>query len=511
VRRLLAPALVAALIASSHAWGKVLVGTASRDRIVGTNGADLITPRASADMIDARAGNDRVVAPLDDSVDAIVCGAGQDLVLADLADTLAPDCETVARQLSRDDSVEVRAQHETEVEPDSLSFGRTVVTAFQKGRMGGGGAAAIGWATSSDAGGTWRSGTVGTAFPAVSDPAVAYDAVHGTWLISFLALTTATVDVFVSRSTDGVTWSAPIPVAIAPAPNADYDKEWIVCDNGPASAFRGRCYVSYLDTGSTTIVTRASTDGGLTWSAPVGSRAGVSIGAFINGAMPVVRPNGDLLVVFTVFAPFGSQDGTSVASTRSTDGGATFSAAAPVGNIEAQDQLGIRAPPIVSADVDRTGAVRVVWSDCRFRGDCQANDVVLALSRDGVTWAPPVRVPMDDRFGRADAMIPAIAVDGMKVAVTFYTLPQPEGCALAACRGLDAWLMTQVGGRWSQPLRLSPQAIPLAWLADGGLGAMVGDYISVSWAAGKPIPVLALATQPESQTLREAIFAVKTT
>jgi hypothetical protein len=511
VRRLLAPALVAALIASTAAWGKVLVGTPSRDRIVGTKGADLITPRGSADVIDARAGDDRVVAPVDDSVDAIACGLGQDLVLADLTDSVAPDCETVARQLSRDDSGSVTAQHETEVEPDSLSFGRTVVTAFQKGRMGNGGAAAIGWATSPDAGRTWRSGSLGADFPAVSDPSVGYDAVHGTWLLSFVALTAATVDVFVSRSPDGVTWSAPIPVAIAPGPDSGYDKDWIVCDDGPASAFRGRCYISYLDTGSSAIVTRASTDGGLTWGPAVGSRAGIPIGALVNGAMPVIRPNGDLIVLLTVFAPFGAREGTSVAATRSVDGGTTFSDAVLIADLDAEDQLGMRAPPLVSADVDRTGAVRVVWADCRFRDQCQANDVVLATSRDGVSWSPPVRVPMDDRFGRADAMVPAIAADGTKLAVIFYTLPQPNGCARPACRGLDAWLMTQTGGRWSRPLRLSPQAIPLDWLADGGIGAMVGDYISVSWAAGKPISVLALATQPESQTLREAIFAVKST
>jgi hypothetical protein len=506
-----APALVLALAASSSAWGKVLVGTPARDRIVGTNGADLITPHASADAVDARGGNDRVVAPLDDSVDAIACGKGSDLVLADLADTVAPDCETVARQLSRDDSLEVQAQHETEVEPDSFSFGRTIVVAFQKGRLGGGGAAALGWATSRDAGRTWRAGALAGAFPAVSDPVVAYDAVHATWLISFLALTSATVDVFVVRSPDGLTWSAPIPVAVAPAPDADYDKEWVACDNGAASRFRGRCYVSYLDTGSGAIVTRASTDGGLTWAEAVGSRAGIPDGAFVNGAYPVIRPNGDVLVLYTVFAAFGQLDGDWIAVTRSRDGGSTFASAARVASLEAQDLLGMRAPPLVSADVDRTGAVRAVWADCRFRAQCEANDVVLAVSRDGVSWAPPTRLPSDDRFGRADAMVPAIAVDGTNVAVTYYTLPQAQGCAIATCRGLDAWLIRQTAGRWSSPLRLSPQAMPLTWLADGGLGAMVGDYVSVSWAGGKPVPVLALATQPESATLREAIFAVSTT
>jgi hypothetical protein len=511
VLRLLAPALVVALLAPTAARGKTLDGTPRADRIVGTPAADLIRPDTGADAIEARGGNDRIVAPLDGSVDAIACGGGRDLVLADLTDAVAPDCETVARQLSRDESFDFRAQHETEVEPDSFAFGRTVVASYQLGRFGGGGAAGIGWASSYDAGRRWRSGALGLSFPAVSDPVVAYDAVHRTWLISFVALTSSTVDVYVTRSPDARSWSAPVPVAIAPSADADYDKEWIICDNGAASAFRGRCYVSYLETGSGTILTRSSNDGGVTWNPAVGSRDGLPTGTFVNGAAPVVRPNGDLVVLFTVFGAFGDSSGDWIGAVRSTDGGASFAAARRVSDLDREDPLGMRAPPLVSADVDGSGAIRAVWADCRFRSECQATDVVLAVSRDGAGWAPPVRVPTGDPTARVDAMMPALDIEGTRSAVVYYTLPQPDGCALLSCRGLDAWVVTQAAGRWSAPTRISPQAMPLGWLADGGLGAMVGDYVSVSFAAGKPIPVLALATAPESETLREAIFAVSGT
>jgi hypothetical protein len=511
VLRLAAPALVVVLLAPTAAWGKTLDGTPRADRIVGTPFADLIRPDTGADAVDARGGNDRIVAPLDGALDAIACGGGRDLVLADLTDAVAPDCETVARQLSRDESFDFRAQHETEVEPDSFAFGRTIVATFQVGRFGGGGAAGIGWASSRDAGRTWRSGVLELAFPAVSDPVVAYDAVHRTWLISFLALTSASVDVYLTRSPDGLGWSAPVPVAIAPSADADYDKEWIVCDNGAASAFRGRCYVSYLETGSGTILTRSSTDGGLAWNPAVGSRDGLPPGTFVNGAAPVVRPNGDLLVLFTVFGAFGDTNGDWIAAVRSTDGGASFSPTRRVSDMNREDPFGMRAPPLVSADVDGTGAIRVVWADCRFRAECEATDIVLAVSRDGLTWAPPVRVPTGEPAARVEAMLPALDVEGTRSAVVYYSLPQPDGCTFLTCRGLDAWVVTQTAGRWSAPTRLSPQAMPLAWLADGGLGAMVGDYVSVSFADGKPVPVLALATAPQSETLREAIFAVNGT
>ncbi len=505
--RIVAPVLVAALIASQSAWAKDLLGTAGRDRLVGTAGADLVKPRGGPDTVTTGSGNDRVVAPADDAVDSIDCGAGTDLVLADLADRVMPTCEFVSRQLSRDRTTDFRAQHETAVEPHSFAYGQAVVVAFQLGRFeAGGGAASLGWSASRDSGRTWRTGVLATTgFRAVSDPVVAYDAAHATWLITYVALTGSSVDVFVSRSADGLAWGQPVPVAVAPSPDVDYDKEWIVCDNGAASRFRGRCYVSYLDTASRMIVTRASTDGGRTWAAPVGSRAGIPEGVLINGAMPVVRPNGDLVVLFTVFPMLGAGDW--VASTRSTDGGVTFSPATRVSSIDAQDPLGMRAPPLVSAAADRSGAIRAVWSDCRFREQCESNDVVLATSRDGVSWAPPVVVPTTVSAARVDAMIPAIAVSGADLAVAYYTLPQPNGCAQFACPGLDAWTVAQRGGKWSRPQRISPQSMPLAWLADGGIGAMVGDYISVSWSGGTPIAVVALATEPETDALREAIFA----
>jgi len=43
----------------------------------------------------------------------------------------------------------------------------------------------------------------------------------------------------VSRSTDGgLTWRAPVTVA---ATGVFYDKNWTACDNTPASPFYGRC------------------------------------------------------------------------------------------------------------------------------------------------------------------------------------------------------------------------------------------------------------------------------
>jgi hypothetical protein len=63
-------------------------------------------------------------------------------------------------KLSSDTCTNSSGQHDTEVEPSTFAFGSTIVTAFQVGRIFGGGGGDIGFATSTDAGATWSSGVL---------------------------------------------------------------------------------------------------------------------------------------------------------------------------------------------------------------------------------------------------------------------------------------------------------------------------------------------------------------
>src|SRR5207249_181434 len=58
-------------------------------------------------------------------------------------------------QLNTDPYTNSTSQHKTEVEPDSYSFGSTIVSTVQVGRFNNGGSSNIGWATSTDGGSTW--------------------------------------------------------------------------------------------------------------------------------------------------------------------------------------------------------------------------------------------------------------------------------------------------------------------------------------------------------------------
>ena len=118
-----------------------LIGTARADTIYGLGGTDTIEGRGGPDLINPGFGRDTVkggpgddtIAAQDGAVDNIACGPGADIVTGDLGDRIAADCETVSRQLGRDATTDPRAQHATQVEPDSFAWGKTVVTAFQNG------------------------------------------------------------------------------------------------------------------------------------------------------------------------------------------------------------------------------------------------------------------------------------------------------------------------------------------------------------------------------------------
>ena len=70
-----------------------------------------------------------------------------------------------------------------------------------------------------------------------------------------------------------------------------------------------------------------------------------------NGAQPVVRPDGSLLVVYALEDT--RLDHSDIAAVRSIDGGASFGAETRVAALETESISGMRAPPLPSVDVDR--------------------------------------------------------------------------------------------------------------------------------------------------------------
>ena len=490
-RHLLLPLLAGALLLAGAASADTIRASKRGGAIAGTPRRDTLVGGKGADSIQAAFGGR----------DAVRCGAGRDVVSADLADRVSADCEVVGRRLSVDASANPASQHETAVEPDDLAWGSTVVAAFQLGRYERGAASNIGTAVSTDAGRTWRRAvlpglTVESAPPgswsAASDPTVAYDAAHGVWLVGALTVAQGTSAVAVSRSPDGLHWSAPVVVATGPI----LDKDWFACYDGAASPHRGRCYATYTDDAREQTVVQSSDDGGLTWSEPVRADA------TLVGTQPLLRPDGTLVIVAGDYQGAAGLNG-SIVSLVSTDGGATFSRST-IAPLHAHPGGPLRAISLPSAAVDAAGTFEAAWHDCGLRPACTGNDLVLSSSGDGVTWSPPARMAT----GPGEAFLPGLGADPARPGHLGLVYATWLGACPAACRLAVRFVSSDdAGATWSAPQRLSTQPVEMSWLARSEGGRMVGDYFSTAYAGGRWIPVYALATSPLRGRLREAIFA----
>jgi len=412
-------------------------------------------------------------------------------------------------QISSDPFADTDAQHATQVEPDTFAQGTTIVSAFQTGRVSGGGSSDIGWATSTDSGATWTHGFLpgitvnqgGGAFHQASDAAVAFDVRHNVWLISSLGVNGpgGNLAVVTSRSTDGgLTWGNPVTVA-----TGQLDKNWIVCDNTSTSPFFGNCYTEYDVTNNRNLVRlQTSSDGGLTWG-PARSSSDNGHGL---GGQPVVRPNG------TVIVPYQSSANT-IRSFRSIDGGGTWRATVLVSSITHHNIAGgLRAESLPTAEIDGAGTVYVVWSDSRFRSGGAENDLVLAKSTSETTWAAPVRVPIDATTSTVDHFVPGIGVDRStsgataRIALTYYFYPVAN-CTAATCQLDVGYISSTTGGTtWSAATQLAGP-MTLSWLPNTSQGRMFGDYISTSvLAGGRAFPVISVASAPTGSTFNQSMF-----
>jgi hypothetical protein len=413
-------------------------------------------------------------------------------------------------QISSDPFTVGPGQHATEVEPHMLANGSTLVAAFQTGRIAPGGSTDIGWATSTDGGSTWSHGFLpgltkgeGTGpYDAASDPAVAFDAKHGVWMIASLPIsnTKQTPAVVVSRSTDGgFTWER--PVSVDPT-SLSSDKNWIVCDSGASSPHFGNCYMEWDDPSSGLILMSTSTDGGQTWGAAIGTaNAGSGI-----GGQPLVQPNG------TVVVPIETSN---MAAFISTNGGASWTAPRSFAIIQSHiDAGGIRSGPLPSAAVDGAGKVWVVWEDCRFRLRCSTNDLVYSTSADGIHWTTVKRIPIDATGSVIDHFIPGIGIDPATsgttahVAVHYYYYSQ-TACSFTGCQLNVGFISSANGGStWNAPVKLAGP-MKLAWLPNSQNGWMVGDYIATAFTNGVPHGVFAVAAAKVGTMFNESMFTAQ--
>jgi hypothetical protein len=477
----------------------------------------------------ARSGQGRITV-------TIASDATGETVLAncDFTLTLGPDAP---RKISSDPFFGDGALHATQVEVDTFGSGDTVVAVFQSGRFAtGGGSSAIGFATSRDRGATWTSGFLPELTTAnlvldptidpsglaarATDPSVTYDARHAVWLAASLRLRPpfdnlpkGKSDYAISRSTDGgLTWAAPI-IALPPTETPTERDGFFAHDQGRLGCDK---------TGSSSYYGRCYL---VYIDIPAGPKTAVvhsddggqtwSMPVFTDGGAgePLVQPDGDVIVL-------ASGSG-AVTSTRSADGGATFEPPVTVAHTQHVTEGPSSAPGLFSpgkptAEIDASGTIYVAYEDCEFRlPDCSAEDIVYTSSPDGITWQPEKRIPLDPLLHHA---LPALAVDPTRsgdrarLALSYYSLPT-RACTATCPLSVGVIISRNGGISWESPRAIGHAPAEVGWHAYRELsgrrsGWFVGDYGSTSFAGDVALPAFALADRaPADGVLSQSMWA----
>ena len=303
----------------------------------------------------------------------------------------------------------------------------------------------VGYAASLDGGCTWSKSRVLPGFDATtssSDPMFAFGPHHEVYASTvFINQHTSGITVSVSRD-NGRTFGAPTKVFESKPKEIFNDKPWIAVDQtgGPHS---GAIYVVWAyDHGggcgdgnfcSQNLAFSRSTDGGRTFS-PVrlieGKAPFCTDGPQVHparstscdatlGAIPVVEPDGTLVVTFLYIGTHPTR----ILALSSSDGGTTWTS--PVLAATIHDIIGSFPPqkyrtlslPAFASD-PRTGQLYLVWSD---KGTRDA-DILLITSKDkGKTWSAPLRVNDDPLHDGAEQFQPQLTVSPQGgVAVSFF-------------------------------------------------------------------------------------------
>jgi hypothetical protein len=335
--------------------------------------------------------------------------------------------------------------------------------------------------TSTDGGATWplnrqllMPGINLSTYPIQSDPVVmARD--DGRIYVACLATNDSTSNgafYITWTDDDGATWVNP-SIRISPADNFLDDKDWFAIDNNPASPFYHRMYMMYAP-GAGYVAEQHSTDGGLTWTVRQ------SIGASdTEYTYPVVGSDGTVYN-FMMLNWGGGQIGT-VQLTKSTNGGASWSAPTPVSTANQPPgtipRTSVRFFAILSAAVDPNNSnLYVAWTDNQNSGAHGMDVVYVKSTNGGATWSS--RTLLGNTLARecalCDNITPMLTVGADSKLHAFWL----DRTFDPAHNLFDSWYSSSTDGgvTWDPDTRVSHFSQDLNVGLPPGSGGAAGDY-----------------------------------
>jgi uncharacterized repeat protein (TIGR01451 family) len=339
-----------------------------------------------------------------------------------------------------------------------------------------------GYSVSSDGGATFTDeGTLPSSLLGDGgDPSLAADQTSGTLYLATLDFNATQIQVFTSTD-GGVSWSAP---ANGSPGSSSVDKPWIVVDDfpGPGQGTIYLAYANYPASGGIQIMVTTSMDG-ITWSAPTPVTP-ADPDLWHWGPYQTVAPDHSVHV-FWLDIPLTGTPNDSIQTASSSNGGVSFGPPTTVTVLSTSgfagdlglggfrsNSLGHPAANPVSGDL------YVVYNEVGVGTD--RADIYLQQSADGgLNWDPPV--PVNDDGGTNDQFGPDVTVtpDGTRIFVGFYDR------RLDPANNLIDWF--GAAGAISGPtitfgpnFRISTESFPPAFGQDPVVNsAYMGDYDSV--------------------------------
>jgi hypothetical protein len=396
----------------------------------------------------------------------------------------------------------MRAQAEphiarSQVDPELL------VTTFQEGRFTDGGAVDCGYSVTHDGGLTWTRALIpglttktGGPYFRASDPVAGIDLSERIFLCTEGATNNAfsTGAVVVSRSLDGgATFSAPA-VVFQPTDNSDFpDKPWMAVNTFGNTAHVGRIVVTWTLFGTTDaspIYRAYSDDHGVSWSAAAPIH---DIDTQAQGSQPIFLPDGRVAAVYWNFADsgFGGDDALAAPEeidvALSNDGGVSFGAPIRITNVTRYDQPSMRDGTFLpSAATDRTtGAIYVVYQ--ALTSLAQPRIFFTKSTDGGLTWTKPISASDNLATGVFNPAI-ASSPDGQTLTVAFYD-QRDSGGNTTLCN-LYLAQSFDGGATWQPNIRLTSETTNGTLAPLTPQGYMLGDYLGIAETTGPDVPAV---------------------
>jgi hypothetical protein len=268
-----------------------------------------------------------------------------------------------------------------------------------------------------------------------SDPGVAFDShgnVYYSYIVVFFNRTFGGIqgtEVAVAKSGDGgKTWPQVTFFNFTSGSGKFNDKPMIAVESNPVSPFRDSVYVAWdnasnnagKSSSNNALLFSRSTDGGATFSAPIAVNSLTGGASSVIGADPFVGPNGE------VYVAWHDVQNNRVMVNSSLDGGATFGQPVTIAPtltpydaaIAPQASRGALVYP--ACDADRSARAHRGTLYCSWNDETANNgmDVFLARSGDrGQHWSASSRVNDDPQGVVKDQFNQWLAVDSSTGAV----------------------------------------------------------------------------------------------